>query len=441
MFFPECARLAREEPAFDKLIGTIDVLLHSTGTSGVLNPRDMATALNEKESRITGVLSSLSGMGLLANDDYIVCPHCGALEDSDAFCKAVVDGDMFDCSQCLAVIREEDAEQITVYRLVVSKAHAATSNGSKADAKAHGSNSSNDVEVCIQNIAATNAKQVRVCLVQIHYSLQAITSGFGYRLSTEEQGGVKSKILSAIKVASAERTNILCLPELCLEPGWVNEIRDAAGTDMVVVAGSYYESAANICPILIDGQSYLVQKVNPSPDTEGVVAKGRGMVRGTRIWVYQTKYGRFAVLLCLDFIRESARLGYFEPLKENGVDFIVNPCYNSDTANFHQQANQTCQTPPGFPYVLQVNATEVNGKPGCSCIIGMEHDAALKRLEVERFRPEADPIRYKLLEADGEMMMIATLDIETKGVPIPARSLKIKDVSRYSFGGDRWDRL
>jgi len=80
-------------------------------------------------------------------------------------------------------------------------------------------------------------------------------------------------------------------------------------------------------------------------------------------------------------------------------------------------------------------------KCGGTCIIGTDHDNALSRYEGESYRPKNDTVHYKLLQSEGEMMIIADLDIKRKGVPVPPSGLKMKNVSRYVFRNQQWEKL
>jgi hypothetical protein len=57
----------------------------------------------------------------------------------------------------------------------------------------------------------------------------------------------------------------------------------------------------------------------------------------------------------------------------------------------------------------------------------MEHSSALERYKSEGYKPD-DVIEYKLIEKEGENIMIVDLDIKRKGVPVPASGPKMKVV-------------
>lgn len=299
-----------------------------------------------------------------------------------------------------------------------------------------------EVEVKSRNIEKTADEWVRVCLVQLDFSLELLAppQGFGYVLRKDGKELVKQKIFSALNIAQNQKVNIVCFPELSLAPEWVEELKKEF-KDMVVIGGSYYKDRFNICPVIILGTEYRIRKINPSPHIEEEVEPGRGMKKGKEILVFQTRFGRFVVLICIDYMSEVHRILYNPDEQKKNVDFIINPSCNRDVANYQQKANQDCQA-DNYPYVLQANVlTMERRKCGGTCIIGTDHDSALSRYEAEGYRPKNDTVRYKLLQAKGEMMLIADLDLKRKGVQVPASGLKMRNVSRYVFRNQQWQKL
>ncbi len=300
---------------------------------------------------------------------------------------------------------------------------------------------SEEAKVKLKAIENTLNDWVRVCLVQLDFSLQFLAppQEFGYVLGKDDEEIVCHKVFSALKTAEKEKANIICFPELSFASEWVEWIKKDF-KDIIVIGGSYYQDRFNICPAIILGAEYLTRKIHPSPFTEGEVEPGRGMKRGKEILVFQTRFGRFVLLTCLDYREEVYRIIYNADEKIKNVDFIINPCYNRDVANFQKQGDLNCQQ-GSCPYILQANVLRINGEEcGGTCIIGTDHKSALDRYEAEGYKPGNDPIKYKLLQAEREMMLIADLDVKRKGVPMPASGFKMKGVARYVFRDGRWQK-
>ncbi len=297
------------------------------------------------------------------------------------------------------------------------------------------------IEVKLVQIEKTAARWIRFCLVQLDFSLAILPPSrvFGYVLPEDEKQLVKKKIFSALKIARSENANIVCLPELSFAPEWIDQVKTEC-KDMIVICGSYYKDRFNTCPILISGTEYHIRKINPSPDIEEEIEPGRGMKRGNEILIFQTRFGKFTTLICLDYMKEVHHIIYNQDKEKSNIDFIINPSCNRDVINYQERANQDCQV-ENFPYIIQVNVLVKSGKKcGGTCIIGMEHDSAISRYESEGYRPTNDAIRYKLLQAEGETIIIADLDIAKKAVPVPPTGLKMKNVNCYIFRNELWQR-
>jgi predicted amidohydrolase len=206
---------------------------------------------------------------------------------------------------------------------------------------------------------------------------------------------------------------------------------------MIIIGGSYYENEFNTCPTIIDGAVFYIQKANPSPNFENKRG-GRGMRRGNENFVFQTEYGKFSVLICFDYRKELSKILDNPDEKIKNVDFIIVPEYNKDIETFQTQADADCRK-EHFPYILQVNVGKIKDKEiGGTCIIGTEHEDSLEGYEDDGYKQTEDRIKYKLIEALGEMMVIVDLDIKRKGVPVPASGDKMNPIGCYIYRTDKW---
>ena len=280
-------------------------------------------------------------------------------------------------------------------------------------------------EIKINNISSTEKKIVRVALVQIDFQLNFIPppKDFGYELAHKEE--MKKKVFNALKIAEENDVNIICFPELSTDKQWIDQALKQY-KDMVIIFGSYYANAFNECPIIIEGQDYYIRKIHPSPHSEKAVGSGRCMKSGKERVVFQTKYGRFVVLICHAFYKEMYSIFNQLDNKNTHVDFVTVPSYNKAVDLYQKRADQACQDDKN-PYILIANSLKVDEEEaGGTCIIGVDHKSALKRYENEGCKPK-DDIKYKLFEARGECVIIADLDIETKGIPLPAGDFKMRE--------------
>ena len=289
------------------------------------------------------------------------------------------------------------------------------------------------VEIMYKHVADTLKDRIRFCLVQLNFSVDDIPmpNEFGYVL--KEKDKVKQKVFNALEIAKREKVNIICFPELSFAKEWVREIQDPY-QKMIIIGGSYYENEFNTCPVMVNGNIFTIQKANPSPNIEKKLGN-RGMKQGKANFVFQTEYGRFVVLICIDYRKEVSKILDNTDEKIKNVDFIIVPEYNEDIKKFQEQANSDCNKEP-YPYILQVNKS-INNVKGGTCVIGTEHTDALQRYTNDGYRA-SDEIEYKLIEAKGEMMIIIDLDIKRRGVPVPASGYKMDPIGFYVYKTDKW---
>lgn len=273
---------------------------------------------------------------------------------------------------------------------------------------------------------------IRVCLVQLGFSL---TKNFPYTLEEDDKAKVKKKIFGAVEIAKKERVDIVCFPELSFIKEWINEVKKYR--NMIVICGSFYDdNNFNVCPVIVDGDEYLVGKINPSPYLEAEISLGKGMNLWKKdIKIFATENGKikFGVLICIDYLSESHRLYHYENDEIKGVNFIFNPSFNLDVDRFQKRADLDCEDYPVD--IMQTNVMKYGG----TCIIGVEYERYLNRLIDEGYKPGEDSIKYKLCQADGEMMIIANL--HTKGVEVPVgikAKPRIGGILQYKYENEGW---
>jgi hypothetical protein len=290
-------------------------------------------------------------------------------------------------------------------------------------------------------IDQTRRDWITVCLVQLDFDtrLLAPPREFGLTLAEEHVDMTRRKVFTALQIAREAGVNIVCFPELSVLSRWVEPAKRESG-NMVIVFGTSYHRQFNTSQVIIGERIYRIRKINPAPAIEEITGPRRGMRKGREIPVFHTQFGRFVVLICLDYMKESYRIVHNSDPDIRNVDFIINPCYNKDVANFQQQANLDCQR-GNYPYILQVNAVAAGGQRcGGTCVIGVENNKSLTRYEDEGYRPKKDPIRYKLIEARGEMMLTFALNLDRRGVQVPSE-VKMTDVVMSVYQNGAWQSV
>ncbi|MEA3282626.1 MAG: hypothetical protein U9Q68_08755, partial [Euryarchaeota archaeon] len=176
------------------------------------------------------------------------------------------------------------------------------------------------------HISETEQEIVRIAVAQISFEL---TESFPFVVTNRDE--VKTKIFSALEIARKGDANIVCLPELCLCKEWISEIKGKY-PDMIVIGGSFYKDNKNICPIIMESETDIPYqpKITPSPFEDGIM--GPRMIPGDRIYRYETRFGKFVILICMDF----DDLAHF--FREADIDMIFCPSFNSANERFQNEA-------------------------------------------------------------------------------------------------------
>ena len=290
------------------------------------------------------------------------------------------------------------------------------------------------------HLADTKKDWVRVCLVQLDFSL---TEGFPWRLKEEEK--VKRKVFDALEIAKEEKADIICFPELSFSREWVFDIKSRY-SDMIIICGSYYdENNYNICPIIIDGKIYYYAKCHRSI----MESSGVGVMRkGNDIFIFQTKKGSICVLNCIDFDEEHLNiLRYVNQVIGKPLNFIVNLRYDIDPEHrFQERSSIVIERPDGSripTFILHVNAKRTkwgnDEGGGGTTIICFEHKHRIAKYIADGLR-RRDDVRYKIFEAKGEMLLLADLNIGAN-TNIFAERTSVATCSWYKHNGKEWVRL
>jgi len=258
-------------------------------------------------------------------------------------------------------------------------------------------------------ISDTQKEIVRIAVAQFCFEL---TESFPFVLKNKDE--VKTKVFSALEIAKYDGANILCLPELCLCEEWISEIEERY-PDMIVIGGSFYKDKMNICPVIMksDADRHYQPKITPSRNEDPEMT-GVGMVSGDAVYIYETRFGRFMVLICRDFDHLLTRL-----VHRKNPDMIFCSAFNSASANkrFHNAAHLHVEKSP--LYIMIANT----GKYGGTSIFGRLHKDYFGLL-VGNGCKDARDLTYKLCEIkEGqEEVILADFNLIHKSVQVPTPS-------------------
>jgi predicted amidohydrolase len=263
-----------------------------------------------------------------------------------------------------------------------------------------------------QTVHISDPKQeiVRIAVAQFRFEL---TESFPFAVRNRDE--VKTKVFSALESAKHDGANIVCLPELCLCEDWISEIEERC-PDMIVIGGSFYKDNQNVCPVIMKSDVNIPYQPKIAPSRkEDCEMTGVGMVSGDTVYIYETRFGRFVILICRDFDHLLTRI-----VHQKNPDMIFCPASNSSArANkrFHNAAHLCVEQNP--LYILIANT----GKYGGTSIFGRLHEDYFVRLVGNGCKDAGDPT-YKLCEVkEGkEAVILADFNLNRKSVQAPTSS-------------------
>lgn len=253
------------------------------------------------------------------------------------------------------------------------------------------------------HISDTEQEIVRIAVVQFCFELTEL-----FPFAAKNKDEVKTKIFSALDIARDDGVNIVCLPELCLCEEWISAIRGKY-PDMIVIGGSFYKDNKNICPVIMrsDVEIHYQHKVTASDRERGLMEQ-RLMIPGVPIYRYETRFGRFVILICRDF-------GNFVNLFEvTDIDMIFCPSFNVANKRVCKKADAHVEETPS--YILIANT----GIYGGTSIFGRSKTEYLGGL-VDGGCRDAEDLTYMLckVKKKQEKMIIADFNLVHKSVQVP----------------------
>jgi len=274
-----------------------------------------------------------------------------------------------------------------------------------------------NIKTLLVPVSKREKELVRIAAVQLNFKL----SDAGFPPSIIDKDRSKAKVLRALEMALNEGADIVCLPELCVCEDWIPEIMGVC-QNVAVIAGSYYDSEKhNICkPLLGSGADIPSQiKITPSPFEEaGIINKK--MVPGDKLHIYDTRVGKFSVLICRDFINLRHHL-------RGKTDIIFVPSYNEKIERFHEDANNHITNSPGY---IVISNTSLYGGTSVFGIIRKEFNSDLVEAG---YKVEGDGI-YKLCELrkGEEGLIIADFNLIHKSIQAPAPANPAEEIRPVS---------
>ncbi|QWV98954.1 hypothetical protein KP003_06815 [Geomonas nitrogeniifigens] len=171
------------------------------------------------------------------------------------------------------------------------------------------------------------------------------------------------KVRACLATAEREHVNVLIIPELSLafEEGnrhaLIDELKGAAKrSNMVIVAGSYYDSQ-RYSRLVVIGPDWYEEgyKVHPSR-YEASPSYGLGMRSGVDLLLLDTPYGRILPITCVDLISDAIQYQARNLANRGQLDVLVNLNYNPASWEFLVEANSIARRHPVFVTLTNIAA-------------------------------------------------------------------------------------
>ena len=254
----------------------------------------------------------------------------------------------------------------------------------------------------IRRIPISDRKKdiIRIASVQINFEL--LTDSFPPNIKEQEK--IKDKVFNALKKANNEGADIVCLPELCVKENWLPEMKNQLDGMLIIPGTCYDKEKHNLCNLIMGHACNIPSqlKYNPS-DYESSKVMGSRMKQGEKlINIYETQFGKIAILICRDF-------GNFIHFLREIVDIVFVPTYNKANERFHKDADSHVTNSPS--YVILSNTALYGG----TSIFGQLDFNYFHTLEQGGCKEKGDK-SYKLCEIEKgtEGMIIADFNMSHK---------------------------
>lgn len=258
----------------------------------------------------------------------------------------------------------------------------------------------------LQNISVSEKEKdiIRIATVQLDFEL---SDSFPFEIQNKVQ--TIDTIYSALEKANEKDVDIICFPELSFCEDWLPAIKEKY-SNMLIIAGTYYYRGNNVCQILIDSDKRIPpqSKAEPSASEKGEYVQK--MISGEFLNIYETRCGKFSVLICRDFPVHIHRL-------KGIVDIVFVPSYNRGTDRFSLTAHTHVGDNPS--YVIISNSSKYGG----TSIFGIVHESILGELFEVGYKINDDKT-YNLCEIEKgiEGIIIADFNIVHKSIQVPTPS-------------------
>lgn len=239
------------------------------------------------------------------------------------------------------------------------------------------------------------------------------TNSYGlYFLTNNDK--LTNKIKEFLKIAKQNSVDLLVFPELSIPEKLMEKIQEwSKEQEAIVICGSHYYSSQGVhisrCPVIIKGNIYFSEKVNPSPLEKSPIV-GEGINSGTKILKFTNSLiGNFGVLICSDYLEENLK----NELDLNSLDILCVPSFQRDSKLYHTRMNIDCENSERGIYILYSNFKDPKNGDGNSSIFGLMDRLFSEKLKNAGYT-DSNPDKKLFQFKEESEYLVAELDIDSK---------------------------
>ena len=260
------------------------------------------------------------------------------------------------------------------------------------------------VRVFVPRVSTTEADWLQTSGLLVRRSLPAVKHWLEQTLTEARQLAVDAVILPELSV-----------PESCIEilQDWSNL---SGGT---VIGGSHYHEDSKSgkiisrCPIVINGEVILSEKIWPSPFEKSPIL-GQGLSPGSEVaLIRNSPLGDFAVLICSDYLDPPLRS---RVLQEN-LDFLFVVACQRKSELYHDRMSSDCEDARRGLFIIYSNLDFPEHGDGRSAVFALMDSHYRDQLRVADFT-DGSPA-HKVVELTTDPMLLVELDITNKRPELP----------------------
>ncbi|MCP4552114.1 MAG: hypothetical protein GY834_08780, partial [Bacteroidetes bacterium] len=195
---------------------------------------------------------------------------------------------------------------------------------------------------------------------QFEFEYTVENTSFGLPQVKDQELQVE-KIKKYLEMALAMKINVAIFPELSISlkeaerKNLINYLEEFSyKNDMIIIAGTFYDNLGKCknATVLPTGTIYTY-KIRPSI-FESSTLGGNGMSFSDTLHLFNTKYGNFLTLVCVDLISDDANYKVRDLSNKGLLDILININFNPKSQEFMREASAIAARHPLFVSITNV---------------------------------------------------------------------------------------